>query len=103
MAPLSPTCRSQVRLLPNNARAHTNRFANPASLNGATSWVFLNSPDNIQHVCATNVRNYGRRYLPDIYKFVTHEKGILGSQVRARAGAGAVGHASAQCTGGQTA
>lgn len=22
-----------------------------------------------------------RRYLPDIYKFVTHEKGILGSQV----------------------
>lgn len=56
------------------------RFANPASLNGATSWVFLNSPENVQHVCATNVRNYGRRYLPDIYEFVTHGKGILGSQ-----------------------
>lgn len=40
------------------------RFANPASLNNATSWVFLNSPDNIQHVCASNVRNYGMRYLP---------------------------------------
>lgn len=40
------------------------RFANPASLNGATSWVFLNSPDNIQHVCANNVKNYNRRYLP---------------------------------------
>eukprot|EP00775_Hariotina_reticulata_P002129 gene2129-2448_t len=56
------------------------RFANPASLNGATSWVFLNSPENIQHVCATNVKNYNRRYLPDIYKYVTHEKGLLGSQ-----------------------
>eukprot|EP00878_Enallax_costatus_P019160 GHUV01020204.1.p1 GENE.GHUV01020204.1~~GHUV01020204.1.p1 ORF type:complete len:498 (+),score=145.15 GHUV01020204.1:378-1871(+) len=56
------------------------RFANPASLNGATSWVFLNSPENIQHVCANNVKNYNRRYLPDIYKYVTHEKGILGSQ-----------------------
>lgn len=40
------------------------RFANPASLNGATSWVFLNSPENIQHVCANNVKNYTRRYLP---------------------------------------
>jgi hypothetical protein len=40
------------------------RFANPASLNGATSWVFLNSPENIQHVCATNVKNYTMRYLP---------------------------------------
>ncbi|KAG2435417.1 hypothetical protein HYH02_011918 [Chlamydomonas schloesseri] len=56
------------------------RFANPASLNGATSWVFINSPENIQHVCATNVRNYNRRYLPDIYTYVTHGKGILGSQ-----------------------
>ncbi|GLI63266.1 hypothetical protein VaNZ11_006170 [Volvox africanus] len=56
------------------------RFANPASLNGATSWVFLNSPANIQHVCATNGRNYGRRYLPDIYTYITHGKGILGSQ-----------------------
>ncbi|GIL78304.1 hypothetical protein Vretifemale_7752 [Volvox reticuliferus] len=56
------------------------RFSNPASLNGATSWVFLNSPASIQHVCATNVRNYGRRYLPDIYTYVTHGKGILGSQ-----------------------
>ncbi|GFR44798.1 hypothetical protein Agub_g6133, partial [Astrephomene gubernaculifera] len=56
------------------------RFANPASLNGATSWVFLNSPDAIQHVAASNVRNYGRRYLPDIYAYVTHGKGLLGSQ-----------------------
>jgi hypothetical protein len=40
------------------------RFANPASLNGATSWLFLNSPDNVQHVCATNVKNYNMRYLP---------------------------------------
>ncbi|KAF6262648.1 cytochrome P450 [Scenedesmus sp. NREL 46B-D3] len=56
------------------------RFANPASLNAATSWVFLNSPENIQHVCATNVKNYNMRYLPDIYKYVTHEKGLLGSQ-----------------------
>lgn len=36
----------------------------------------------MQYLCATNVRNYGRRYLPDIYKWVTHEKGILGSQAR---------------------
>ena len=43
------------------------RFANPASLNGATSWVFLNSPENIQHVCANNVKNYNRRYLPVRY------------------------------------
>jgi len=56
------------------------RFSNPASLNNATSWLFLNSPENIQHVCATNVKNYNRRYLPDIYKYVTHEKGLLGSQ-----------------------
>jgi hypothetical protein len=40
------------------------RFANPASLNGATSWVFINSPDNVQHVCAANVKNYNMRYLP---------------------------------------
>ncbi len=46
--------------------------------------MFLNSPENVQHVCATNVRNYGRRYLPDIYEFVTHGKGILGSQVGGR-------------------
>jgi hypothetical protein len=26
--------------------------------------VFLNSPENIQHVCATNVKNYNMRYLP---------------------------------------
>jgi hypothetical protein len=44
--------------------AAVRRFANPASLNGATSWVFLNSPDNVQHVCATNVKNYTMRYLP---------------------------------------
>jgi len=42
----------------------THRFANPASLNDATSWVFLNSPENVQHVCAANVKNYNMRYLP---------------------------------------
>jgi hypothetical protein len=45
-------------------RPRPRRFANPASLNGATSWVFLNSPENVQHVCATNVKNYSQRYLP---------------------------------------
>lgn len=57
-------------LLPADAALHcicadcACRFANPASLNAATSWVFLNSPENIQHVCATNVKNYNMRYLP---------------------------------------
>lgn len=58
------------------------RFANPTALNAASGWLFVNDPENVQYLCATNVRNYGRRYLPDIYKWVTHEKGILGSQVR---------------------
>jgi hypothetical protein len=26
--------------------------------------VFINSPENVQHVCATNVKNYNMRYLP---------------------------------------
>lgn len=56
------------------------RFANPTALNAASGWLFVNDPENVQYLCATNVRNYGRRYLPDIYKWVTHEKGILGSQ-----------------------
>lgn len=40
------------------------QFANPTDLNGASSWVFINSPENVQHVCLDNVRNYTRRYLP---------------------------------------
>jgi len=58
------------------------RFANPTALNAAAGWLFVNDPENVQYLCSTNVRNYQRRYLPDIYKWVTHEKGILGSQVR---------------------
>lgn len=49
---------------PCNLLSATNRFANPASLNGATSWVFINSPENVQHVCTTNVKNFTMRYLP---------------------------------------
>lgn len=56
------------------------RFANPANLNGASGWLFVNNPDDIQYISTSNVRNYMMRYLPDIYKYVTHEKGILGSQ-----------------------
>lgn len=122
-------------------RSH--RFANPAKLNAAAGWLFVNGPEDVQYLCSTNVRNYQRRYLPgvialaqdhpasmhcscqhkfvmqhdvkvwgsdsacqchcqtqtlasqrsagvhnnvfstgfaDIYKWVTHEKGILGSQ-----------------------
>lgn len=55
------------------------RYANPAALGGAAGWVFLNSPTDIQYVNATNTRNFAERFLPDIYKWVTHEKGILGS------------------------
>ncbi len=55
------------------------RFANPAALNGAAGWVFVNGPDDVQYICATHTRNYAERYLPDIYKYITHEKGILGS------------------------
>lgn len=40
------------------------QFANPTDLNGASNWVFINSPENVQHVCLDNVRNYTRRYLP---------------------------------------
>lgn len=37
------------------------RFANPAALNGAAGWVFVNSPDDIAHVCAANSKNYAER------------------------------------------
>lgn len=37
------------------------RFANPAALGGAAGWVFLNSPDDIQHVCSANTKNYTER------------------------------------------
>eukprot|EP00951_Prasinocladus_malaysianus_P025755 scaffold226688_cov44-Prasinocladus_malaysianus.AAC.3 len=57
-----------------------NRFANPVDLNGAAGWLMVNNPVDIEHVCSANVRNYTDRYLPDIYKWVTNEKGILGSQ-----------------------
>jgi hypothetical protein len=40
------------------------RFANPADLNGATGWLFLNDPGDVHWVCASNTRNYSRRYLP---------------------------------------
>ena len=40
----------------------------------------INDPEDVKHACATNVYNYTERYLPDIYKWVTNEKGILGSQ-----------------------
>lgn len=42
----------------------SHRFANPVALNGAAGWVFINGPDDIQHVCALNTRNYAERYLP---------------------------------------
>ena len=104
-----------------NCYGHFCRFANPTALNAAAGWLFVNEPNDVQHLCSTNVRNYQRRYLPgvkriegvktisvpwawyllalsssavklkvaesyqwstaDIYKWVTHEKGILGSQV----------------------
>lgn len=48
--------------------------------NGANRWVFLHSPGDLEHICATNTRNYTARYLPDIYRYITHDKGILGSQ-----------------------
>lgn len=56
------------------------RFANPANLNGASGWLFVNDLDDIAYVCTKNTRNYLMRYLPDIYYYITHEKGILGSQ-----------------------
>jgi len=56
------------------------RFANPVDLNGAAGWLMINGPEDVRHVNASNVANYTDRYLPDIYKWVTNEKGILGSQ-----------------------
>uniref|UniRef100_A0A7S0DFN7 Cytochrome P450 n=1 Tax=Amorphochlora amoebiformis TaxID=1561963 RepID=A0A7S0DFN7_9EUKA len=46
---------------------------------GIKSWVFVNEPDLIEHICFKNSPNYKERYLPEIYKFATQEKGILGS------------------------
>jgi len=46
---------------------------------GIKSWVFVNEPKLIEHVCGKKTHNYEERYLPDIYKFATEEKGILGS------------------------
>jgi len=43
------------------------------------SWVFVNEPEIISHICGKNARNYAERYLPDVYKFATQGKGILGS------------------------
>lgn len=37
------------------------RFANPAALSGASGWLFLNSPGDIEHVCGTNAKNYSER------------------------------------------
>uniref|UniRef100_A0A7S4DFN2 Cytochrome P450 n=4 Tax=Lotharella globosa TaxID=91324 RepID=A0A7S4DFN2_9EUKA len=46
---------------------------------GIKSWVFVNEPNLIEHVCFKNAMNYKERYLPDIYRFATQGKGILGS------------------------
>jgi len=46
---------------------------------GIKSWVFVNEPEIIEHVCFKNSLNYKERYLPDIYRFATQGKGILGS------------------------
>jgi len=46
---------------------------------GIKSWVFINEPEIISHVCFKKAANYKERYLPDIYKFATQGKGILGS------------------------
>jgi len=44
------------------------RFTNPVNLNGAAGWTFVNDPRDVEHVCATNTKNYSDRYLPDIYE-----------------------------------
>eukprot|EP00746_Dinoflagellata_sp_MGD_P024999 gnl/MRDRNA2_/MRDRNA2_158738_c0_seq1.p1 gnl/MRDRNA2_/MRDRNA2_158738_c0~~gnl/MRDRNA2_/MRDRNA2_158738_c0_seq1.p1 ORF type:complete len:684 (+),score=96.86 gnl/MRDRNA2_/MRDRNA2_158738_c0_seq1:185-2053(+) len=46
---------------------------------GIKSWVFVNEPKLIEHVCGSKAQNYAERYLPDIYRFATESKGILGS------------------------
>eukprot|EP00245_Coleochaete_scutata_P018247 TRINITY_DN938_c0_g1_i1.p1 TRINITY_DN938_c0_g1~~TRINITY_DN938_c0_g1_i1.p1 ORF type:complete len:640 (+),score=112.42 TRINITY_DN938_c0_g1_i1:319-2238(+) len=48
--------------------------------NGITSWTFTNDPDVVQHICSVNTKNYVDRFLPGVYEYVTHGKGILGSQ-----------------------
>lgn len=40
------------------------RYANPAALGGAAGWLFLNSPQDIQYVNATNTRNFAERCEP---------------------------------------
>ncbi|PRW33565.1 cytochrome P450 [Chlorella sorokiniana] len=71
--PAKPKCR------PSGADAAVLNLP-PLQLNGASGWLFVNHPDDIAHVCAANTRNYSERYLPDIYSWVTHGKGLLGSQ-----------------------
>ncbi|CAI7819201.1 unnamed protein product, partial [Closterium sp. NIES-54] len=51
------------------------RFAN-----GVSAWTFVNDADIIAHICSSNSKNYSRRFLPAVYEYVTHGKGILGSQ-----------------------
>ncbi|CAI5955479.1 unnamed protein product [Closterium sp. NIES-64] len=66
------------------------RFAN-----GVSAWTFVNDAEIIAHICSSNSKNYSRRFLPDspfhrlfptafphqaVYEYVTHGKGILGSQ-----------------------
>mmetsp|Transcript_38457 Transcript_38457/g.46399 ORF Transcript_38457/g.46399 Transcript_38457/m.46399 type:complete len:587 (+) Transcript_38457:385-2145(+) len=55
------------------------RFPNPVNLGAAAGWTFLNDPELIEHCCASNSANYAERFLPEIYAFVTDDKGILGS------------------------
>eukprot|EP00898_Chlorokybus_atmophyticus_P004687 jgi/Chlat1/5219/Chrsp33S05189 len=47
---------------------------------GKAGWTFIMQPEAVQWVAITNSQNYQHRYLPDIYNFVFHDKGILGSQ-----------------------
>eukprot|EP00850_Spirogloea_muscicola_P015455 SM000118S25598 [mRNA] locus=s118:217470:221209:- [translate_table: standard] len=48
--------------------------------NAVSAWTFVNDPELVHHICVTNAKNYSRRFLPAIYEYVTHGKGILGSQ-----------------------
>ncbi|QDZ17484.1 cytochrome P450 [Chloropicon primus] len=52
-------------------------FENPVGLGDAAGWTFLSSPDDIEHVSASNCNNYRERFLPDSYAFATDGKGIL--------------------------
>jgi hypothetical protein len=48
LAPRSAPPESRVDAAALILRRALRRFANPVDLNGATSWVFLNSPENVQ-------------------------------------------------------